>query len=149
MRQQLMPDAIIHIGQQHAVRAHWAKVRATMAALFGDRVGEVTLSLTDVATDQRFLRGLQIVALDASGQVQPYDFKTRWWAQWRFTGRDRARYAQAHLADMATSVGSAFPDATRAALQALCEAQLGVEFLQHWDRQASLTWMFDCQAPPP
>ncbi len=148
MPRQLTPTDIIHIGYQYEVHAYWGQVRVVAMALFGARVAGVTIAQVDVPVEGHVLRGVQIVATDAAGLVLHYDFTTPWWVP-HLPTRQRARYATAHLADLAASVGSAFPPNLREALQALCEERLGMEFLQQWEDHVPRTWMFDCRTPPP
>ncbi len=152
---ELTPDEIIQLGQELENYRRWQGVHDYVAALYGPRAHQVTISTMSEYNDSSYDERVGILVTDRDGELLQPDFTLPWWSQFELA----PERIQEYLEDKSGAVDSFYGidncephgydgGSAYAAVKALVTEKLGLEFLEHWQPHDPVTYTFVVDTPP-
>jgi hypothetical protein len=98
-------EEIIQLGQELENYRRWQGVRDYVAALYGPRAHQVTISTMSEYNDSSYNERMSILVTDRDGELLPPDFTLPWWSQFELEP-ERVQEYREHLEDKSGAVDS-------------------------------------------
>jgi len=143
----LSAEEIIFLGQQLEDLRCWEQVRDFVLALYGPAAHQVTISALSEYNDSSYDERANIIVTDREGNRLFYDFSLPFWAPFELTPENIQTFLEDEDSGNLVNASYLGPGVYEA-LEHFCTDKLGIEFLEHWEPQDPVVYIYVVGTPP-